>query len=41
MPAYIKGIRGAAQIRMHLVSAKTVAEVEDILNREVLGTRDI
>lgn len=41
MPAYIKGIRGAAQIRMHLVSAKTVAEVEDILRREVLEREDI
>ena len=40
MPAYIKGIRGAAQIRMHLVNAKTVAEVEDILNREVLETEN-
>ena len=37
MPQYIKGMRGAAAIRMKLVSCSTVQEVEDVLYGELLG----
>jgi len=37
MPQYIKGIRGAAQIRARLMTASTIAEVEEILRRDLLG----
>ena len=37
MPHYIKGMRGAAAIRMKLVSACTVEEVKKILYGELLG----
>ncbi len=37
MPHYIKGMRGAAAIRMRLVSASTVEEVKTILYRDLLG----
>jgi len=40
MPYYIKGMRGAAAIRMRLVSAKTVEEVKTILYRDLLGVDD-
>ena len=37
LPQYIKGIRGAAQIRARLMSASTVAEVEEILRKTIDG----
>ena len=40
MPQYIKGMRGAAQIRARLMSASTVSEVEDMLYKELLGGKN-